>query len=170
LIAEQVQLTLQQHSTFTMAALDMSLMARSEYALHQLAKREKNWAAREPGVIVVFCVVFLVAILVIGVFISKRVSCRKSLHVHTGLTCISSATRSLLKIPPSRLKAVVKGPWREAESTACADSWIPNVDGKRVNVAPTAMYLYNVSMYSVTGFFNRLPSDCAVERGMKGSS
>jgi hypothetical protein len=63
-----------------MAALDMSLMARSEYALHQLAKREKNWAAREPGVIVVFCVVFLVAILVIGVFISKRVSCRISLH------------------------------------------------------------------------------------------
>jgi hypothetical protein len=66
-----------------MAALDMSLMARSEYALHQLAKREKNWAAREPGVIVVLCVVFLVLILLIGVFISKRVSCYTSSYAQT---------------------------------------------------------------------------------------
>jgi predicted Na+-dependent transporter len=60
-----------------MAALDMSLVARSEYALSQLAKRD-NWAQREPGVIVVFVIVFLVAILLIGVFISKRVGARRA--------------------------------------------------------------------------------------------
>ena len=55
-----------------MAAFDMSLIARSEYAMAQLAKRD-NWAQREPGVIVVLVIVFLVACLMIGVFISKRV-------------------------------------------------------------------------------------------------
>lgn len=60
-----------QHS-IAMAALDMSLVARSEFAVHQLMKR-KNWAQREPGVIVVFVIVFLVAILVIAMFINKKV-------------------------------------------------------------------------------------------------
>jgi hypothetical protein len=55
-----------------MAAVNMSLVARSEYAVHQLMKR-KNWAQREPGVIVVFVIVFLVAILVIAMFINKKV-------------------------------------------------------------------------------------------------
>ncbi|KAJ4370635.1 hypothetical protein N0V83_005156 [Neocucurbitaria cava] len=55
-----------------MAAIDMNLVARSEYALHQLVKRKKNWAQREPGVIVVFVVVFLVALLVIAMFINKK--------------------------------------------------------------------------------------------------
>ncbi|CAO2648958.1 Nn.00g099070.m01.CDS01 [Neocucurbitaria sp. VM-36] len=55
-----------------MAAIDMSLVARSEYALHQLVKRKKNWAQREPGVIVVFVIVFLVALLVIAMFINKK--------------------------------------------------------------------------------------------------
>jgi uncharacterized protein YacL len=57
-----------------MAALDMSLVARStENAVHQLIKRKKNWAQREPGVIVVFVIVFLVFLLVIAMFINKRV-------------------------------------------------------------------------------------------------
>lgn len=56
-----------------MAAISYLIAARSEYAMAQLAKREKNWAQREPGVIVVLVIVFLVAILMIGVFISKRV-------------------------------------------------------------------------------------------------
>jgi hypothetical protein len=55
-----------------MAALDMSLVARSEVAVHQLMKR-KNWAAREPGVIVVFAIVGAVAILLIALFIQKKV-------------------------------------------------------------------------------------------------
>ncbi|KAJ4344559.1 uncharacterized protein N0V89_012303 [Didymosphaeria variabile] len=56
----------------TMAAIDMSLVARSEAAISQLVKR-KNFAAREPGVIVVFAIVGAVAILVIGMLIQKRV-------------------------------------------------------------------------------------------------
>ncbi|KAH6612488.1 hypothetical protein C7974DRAFT_418434 [Boeremia exigua] len=54
-----------------MAAISHLIAARSEFAMAQLAKRE-NWAQREPGVIVVLCIVFLVAILLIGVWISKR--------------------------------------------------------------------------------------------------
>lgn len=56
-----------------MAAISMPIAARAEYALHQLAKRDKNWAQREPGVIVVFVIVFLVAVLVIAMFINKKV-------------------------------------------------------------------------------------------------
>ncbi|KAF1965022.1 hypothetical protein BU23DRAFT_561447 [Bimuria novae-zelandiae CBS 107.79] len=59
-----------------MAAIDMSLVARGEAALAQLAKR-KNFAAREPGVIVVFAIVGAVAILMIALFISKRMAARK---------------------------------------------------------------------------------------------
>ena len=55
-----------------MAAIDMSLVARSEVALNHLMKR-KNWAAREPGVILVFAIVAAVAILLIALFIQKRV-------------------------------------------------------------------------------------------------
>lgn len=54
-----------------MAALDMSLVARSEAAVHQFAKR--NWAAQEPGVIVVFAIVGAVAILLIALFVQKKV-------------------------------------------------------------------------------------------------
>lgn len=53
-----------------MAAIDMSL------AVAHLTKR-KNFAQREPGVIVVFAIVGAVAILMIGLLISKRVA---SLH------------------------------------------------------------------------------------------
>lgn len=56
-----------------MAAIDMSLVARSEAAISQLVKR-KNFAQREPGVIVVFAIVGAVSILVIGMLIQKRVS------------------------------------------------------------------------------------------------
>jgi hypothetical protein len=56
-----------------MAAIDMSLVARSELAVHQLMKR-KNWAAREPGVILVFCIVGAIALLLIGLMVQKKVS------------------------------------------------------------------------------------------------
>jgi hypothetical protein len=55
-----------------MAAINMSLVARSEAAISQLVKR-KNFAQREPGVIVVFAIVGAVAILMIALFIQKRV-------------------------------------------------------------------------------------------------
>jgi hypothetical protein len=54
-----------------MAAIDSSLVARSEAAVHHFAKR--NWAAEEPGVIVVFAIIGCVAILVIGLFVQKKV-------------------------------------------------------------------------------------------------
>ncbi|KAF2280680.1 uncharacterized protein EI97DRAFT_453935 [Westerdykella ornata] len=63
-----------------MAALDMSLIARSEATVHQLVKR-KNWAAREPGVIVVFAIVGAVAILLIALFIHKKISARRAAKV-----------------------------------------------------------------------------------------
>ena len=60
-----------------MAAIDMSLAARSEVAVHHLMKR-KNWAAREPGVIVVFCIVGAVVILLTGLFIQKKIQAREA--------------------------------------------------------------------------------------------
>jgi hypothetical protein len=97
-----------------MAALDMSLIARSEYALAQLAKRD-NWAQREPGVIVVLVIVFLVLCLLIGVFISKRV-CSSNL-ISFGLV-LTSTFRSTAtgphKIPPSRGEVEVN---RKSESS-----------------------------------------------------
>ena len=63
--------------TFTMPAVNMSLIARSEYAVHQFMKRDKNWAQREPGVIVVLVIVFLVMCLLLAVFINKRVGRRR---------------------------------------------------------------------------------------------
>ncbi|KAF1996093.1 hypothetical protein P154DRAFT_525810 [Amniculicola lignicola CBS 123094] len=61
-----------------MAALDMSLVARSETAIHQLVKRRKNWAAREPGVIVVFCIVGAIAILLTALFVQKKLAARRA--------------------------------------------------------------------------------------------
>lgn len=54
-----------------MAAINTSLIARE--AVSHLAKRG-GWASREAGVIVVFCIVFIVLVGVIGLFISRRVS------------------------------------------------------------------------------------------------
>ncbi|KAF7861442.1 hypothetical protein EAF04_008007 [Stromatinia cepivora] len=45
-------------------------------ATQQLVKR-KNWAAREPGVIVVFCVVFVVAAGLIGLQLSRWITRRR---------------------------------------------------------------------------------------------
>ncbi|KAM0557069.1 hypothetical protein ACHAPJ_005332 [Fusarium lateritium] len=63
-----------------MAAIK-SLMTRDE-VVHQLAKRQ-NWAAKEPGVIVVFCIVGVVAIGLIGLFVAKKLSARKASKAST---------------------------------------------------------------------------------------
>ncbi|KAF6819523.1 hypothetical protein CSOJ01_01266 [Colletotrichum sojae] len=52
-----------------------SIVARD--AVHQLAKRQ-NWAAQEAGVVVVFCIVFLVAVGLIGLWVSRCLSRRKA--------------------------------------------------------------------------------------------
>jgi predicted negative regulator of RcsB-dependent stress response len=56
-----------------MAAIK-SLIARE--AVHQLAKR-KNWAAKNVGPMVVFCIVGVVAIFLISLFVSKKLAARK---------------------------------------------------------------------------------------------
>ena len=62
------------HNTFAMAAFDQSLVARSA---NMLVKRE-NWAAQEPGVILVFCIIGAVAILLISLFAYKKISARRA--------------------------------------------------------------------------------------------
>lgn len=62
-----------------MAAFDRSLIARSEAEFHQLMKRKsKNWAAREPGVVLVFCIIGAIVILLTGIFIQKKVLARRA--------------------------------------------------------------------------------------------
>lgn len=60
-----------------MAAIDMSLVARAQAEMHHLVKR-KNWAGKNPGVILVFCIVGAVAILLIGLFIQKKLTARRA--------------------------------------------------------------------------------------------
>lgn len=60
-----------------MAAIESSLVRRSEHTLHELVKR-KNWAAREPGVILVFCILGVLAIVLISIFIYKKISQRRA--------------------------------------------------------------------------------------------
>lgn len=61
-----------------MPALDLSLIARdAQSTVHQLAKRE-NWARKEAGVIVVFCIVFIVAAGLIGLFLYRKMLARRA--------------------------------------------------------------------------------------------
>jgi hypothetical protein len=62
-------------STDTMAAFDHSLLPRAEATLHLLMKR-KNWAAKNPGVILVFAIVATVVILLVGLNVMKRMQAR----------------------------------------------------------------------------------------------
>jgi hypothetical protein len=55
-----------------MAAL--ILMEARDTISDLLTKREKNWAAREPGVVAVFCIVFIVAAGFLSVYISRAVA------------------------------------------------------------------------------------------------
>ncbi|OLN81150.1 hypothetical protein CCHL11_09536 [Colletotrichum chlorophyti] len=57
-----------------------SIVARD--AVHQLAKR--NWASQEAGVIVVFCIVFVVAVGILGFWISRLISRRKAKKAAAG--------------------------------------------------------------------------------------
>lgn len=52
-----------------------TIVARETFS--QIVKR-KNWAQQEAGVIVVFCIVFVVACGLIGLFISKRMAARRA--------------------------------------------------------------------------------------------
>ncbi|KAF2842844.1 hypothetical protein M501DRAFT_993614 [Patellaria atrata CBS 101060] len=60
-----------------MPAISKELSLRAEEAVHQLVRR-KNFAQREPGIILVFAIVGAVAILLIGLFVHKKLSARKA--------------------------------------------------------------------------------------------
>ncbi|KAI4597313.1 hypothetical protein KJ359_004419 [Pestalotiopsis sp. 9143b] len=61
--------------TIKMPAINTGLVARD--TLSHIAKRE-NWAAKEAGVVVVFAIVFVVAVGLIGLFIHKKCAARKA--------------------------------------------------------------------------------------------
>jgi hypothetical protein len=106
-----------------MAAISQLIAARSEYAIAQLAKRDKNWAQREPGVIVVFVIVFLVACLLIGVFISKRVRRPNLPDTRTLSNIVIRSQVTAHKIPLSRGEEVD----RKSRAKQRRKHWIPNV-------------------------------------------
>ncbi|KAK6076753.1 hypothetical protein SCUP234_03163 [Seiridium cupressi] len=60
---------------FKMPAINTAIVARDSFS--SIAKRQ-NWAAKEAGVVVVFCIVFVVAVGLIGLFIHKKVAARKA--------------------------------------------------------------------------------------------
>ncbi|KAI0019375.1 hypothetical protein F4780DRAFT_452942 [Xylariomycetidae sp. FL0641] len=58
-----------------MPAISNAVVARD--AMSHIAKRS-NWASREAGVIVVFCIVFVVGVGLLALFISKQLAKRKA--------------------------------------------------------------------------------------------
>ncbi|KAK3945969.1 hypothetical protein QBC46DRAFT_336136 [Diplogelasinospora grovesii] len=52
-----------------------SLVARDTFS--HIAKRE-NWAQKEAGVVVVFCIVFVVAVGLLALFIHKKIAARRA--------------------------------------------------------------------------------------------
>ncbi|MCJ1232051.1 hypothetical protein MMC12_008732 [Toensbergia leucococca] len=59
-----------------MPTIDVSLVAR-EANKHSLIRRN-NWAGKNPGVILVFCIVFIVAAGLIGLFLYRKALARKA--------------------------------------------------------------------------------------------
>jgi hypothetical protein len=57
-----------------MAAISLPIVARD--AISQIAKRS-NWASENVGVMVVFCITFIVAVGLIGLFTYKKILARK---------------------------------------------------------------------------------------------
>jgi len=56
-----------------MPAINTAIVARDTFST--IAKRE-NWAQQEAGVVVVFAIVFIVAVSLIGLWISKCIKAR----------------------------------------------------------------------------------------------
>ncbi|RAK96620.1 uncharacterized protein BO80DRAFT_468416 [Aspergillus ibericus CBS 121593] len=56
-----------------MAAIDLLAIE----ARHQVIKRS-NWASENPGVVLVFCIVFIVAVGIIALFIYRKCMARKA--------------------------------------------------------------------------------------------
>lgn len=58
-----------------MPAIQRSVVVRD--TLNLIAKRHSNWAGKEAGVIVVFCVVFIVLVGLVALFIHKKCAARR---------------------------------------------------------------------------------------------
>ncbi|KAJ6086357.1 hypothetical protein N7486_010638 [Penicillium sp. IBT 16267x] len=59
-----------------MAAI--SRITRSQASsLHRIAKR-RNWASKNPGVVLVFCIIFLVGLGILSLFVYRRVLQKKA--------------------------------------------------------------------------------------------
>ncbi|KAG2012686.1 hypothetical protein GB937_007039 [Aspergillus fischeri] len=56
----------------------MAAIALRESHIHHLAKRRHNWASENPGVVLVFCIVFIVGVGIIGLFVYRRWMARKA--------------------------------------------------------------------------------------------
>jgi len=52
-----------------------TIVARESFS--HIAKRS-NWAAREAGVVLVFCIVFVVAVGLISLFVHKKLAARRA--------------------------------------------------------------------------------------------
>ncbi|KAI2638932.1 hypothetical protein GGS26DRAFT_364142 [Hypomontagnella submonticulosa] len=59
-----------------MPAINNAVVARDTFS--RILAREENWAQQEAGVVVVFCIVFVVAVGLIGLWISKAISKRRA--------------------------------------------------------------------------------------------
>lgn len=58
-----------------MPAINHALVARD--TISHIAKRQ-NWAQKEAGVVVVFAIVFIVAVSLIGLFITRKISAARA--------------------------------------------------------------------------------------------
>ncbi|GFN11180.1 uncharacterized protein AtWU_00976 [Aspergillus tubingensis] len=70
---DQSSFTEAARSLFIMAAIDLLALE----ARHQVIKRS-NWAGENPGVVLVFCIVFIVAVGIIALFIYRKCMARKA--------------------------------------------------------------------------------------------
>ncbi|KAI0005641.1 hypothetical protein F4779DRAFT_47824 [Xylariaceae sp. FL0662B] len=60
-----------------MPAISKALATRASESFSRIVPRE-NWAQQEAGVIVVFCIVFVVGVGLLGLWISKFVAKRRA--------------------------------------------------------------------------------------------
>lgn len=65
-----------QRQTKSLPTLSITMAALMTREMAQLAKRE-NWAKQEAGVVVVLCIVFVVAVGLVGLYVYKKVKARK---------------------------------------------------------------------------------------------
>lgn len=56
-------------------AMEQGAMRR---AAGHILERRRNWAAREPGVVLVFCILFIVIVLLVALFITRKLQARRA--------------------------------------------------------------------------------------------